>query len=91
MGERAIQNRIRRLKELEEQQKALEAQINSLKDEIKADMEEKGVDELEAGTFIVRWKQVLSNKFDSKAFQKEHEGLYSQYMKRTESRRFTIV
>lgn len=54
-------------------------------------MEQKGVVELQAGSFIVRWKTILSSKFDSKAFQKEHEAMYSQYTKQTESRRFTVA
>ena len=88
MGNRALENRIKRLKELEEQ---ADVQMDQLKAEIKEDMEHKGVDELQAGSFIVRWKMVLSNKFDSKAFQKEHKTMYNQYTKQTESRRFTVA
>lgn len=91
MGIKALQNRIKRLKELEGQAKAIDSQMEELKAEIKADMERKGVDELQAGLFIVRWKMVLSNKFDSKLFQKEYKSLCSQYMKQTESRRFTVA
>lgn len=35
MGERALENRIKKLKALEEQKKALEAQIEGLQEEIK--------------------------------------------------------
>jgi len=91
MGERAILNRVNKLKALEDQQKALENEIEALKAEIKQEMECKNTDELRAGSFIVRWKKVITNRFDSKAFAKEHEGLYSQYNKQTESRRFSIV
>lgn len=91
MGERALQNRIEKLKELERQQEALQKQIDELKDQIKQDMEQKGVEELQAGSFLIRWKMVLSNRFDTKAFQKEHESLYNQYLKQTQSRRFTIA
>jgi len=54
-------------------------------------MEAKGQEEIKAGSFIVRWKKVITNRFDSKAFAKEHESLYSQYGIQTESRRFSIV
>ena len=41
MGERAIQNRIRRLQELDRQQAEIEAEREKLKDEIKKDMQKK--------------------------------------------------
>ena len=44
MGERAIQNRIRRLQELDRQQAEIEAEREKLKDEIKKDMQKKGID-----------------------------------------------
>ena len=91
MTERMLQNRVRKLKALEEQQKELESQIEALKAEIKADMEEKGLEQQKAGDFLIRWTTVLSSRFDSKAFQKEHESLYSQYLKQTASRRFSIA
>ena len=91
MGERAILNRVNKLKALEDQQKALESEIEAIKAVIKQDMEAKGQEEIKAGNFIVRWKKVITNRFDSKAFAKEHESLYSQYSKQTESRRFSIV
>ncbi len=91
MTERMLQNRVKKLKALEAQQKELESQIEALKGEIKADMEEKGLEQQKAGDFLIRWTTVLSSRFDSKAFQREHESLYDQYLKQTASRRFSIV
>jgi len=91
MGERAIENRVKKLKAIEEQIKALELKADKLKEEIKKEMEARGAEELKAGNFLVRWKGVLGSRFDSKAFQKEHEALYSQYLKQTEGKRFTVA
>lgn len=91
MGERAIINRVKKLQELEAQKKAIEIQMEQLKDQIKQDMEKKGIEEVQAGIFLIRWKKIVSNRFDSKSFAKEHEGLYKQYMKESESKRFTIA
>lgn len=63
MGERAIQNRIRRLQELDRQQAEIEAEREKLKDEIKKDMQKKGIDQVKAGNFIVRCKKIISNRF----------------------------
>ncbi len=91
MGERTIENRIKKLKEIEEQQKSLEAQAEKIRAEIKADMQAKGAEEIHTGNFIVRLKEVITKRFDSKAFAKEHKALYEEYVKQQSSMRFTIV
>lgn len=91
MTERMLENRIRKLKELEEQKKQLEKQIEAVKDEIKADMDRKGLEEQRTGEHIIRFATVVINRFDSKAFKNGHESLYKKYIKATECRRFTIA
>lgn len=91
MTERMIVNRVRKLKELEAQQKEIEEQIEALKAEIKADMQRKDLEEQRAGDYLVRFTTVISNRFDGKAFKADHAKLYDQYMRTTESRRFSIA
>lgn len=57
MTERMIENRIKKLQEIEAQQKELEAQAEALKAEIKADMESKGVDELKTKNLLYAGKR----------------------------------
>lgn len=57
---------------------------------IKAEMEERGVEELQAGSYIVRWTSVLSSRFDSAAFKRVHDDLYKAFTKQVASRRFSI-
>ena len=75
-----------------------EAMIEEMKDEadtirnsIKAEMEAREVEELIAGQYIIRWTSVLTNRFDSTAFKKEHNDLYKQFTKQITSRRFSIA
>lgn len=84
MGTRAIENRIKKLQEIETQQKALEEQAEKIKAEIKSEMEAQGTEELNTGNFIIRWKTILNNRFDTKAFSVEHKKLYEQYMKQSQ-------
>ena len=91
MGERALQNSVMKLKEIEAQQKALEGQAEKLRQEIKADMEAKQLEEMKAGSFIIWWKTVFSNRLDGKALKAALPEIYSQYCKASESRRFTIA
>ena len=91
MGERALQNRVMKLKEIEAQQKALEEQAEKIRQEIKVDMETKQVEEMKAGSFVIRWKTILSSRLDGKALKAALPEIYSQYCKSSESRRFTIA
>ena len=64
--------------------------IEALRDEIKAEMMARGTEELSVGQFIVRWRSILSNRFDTTGFKRAYADLYKQYTKQTASRRFTI-
>lgn len=65
--------------------------LRSRPKKIKADMEEKGVDEITAFGRIARWKEVISSRLDSKALKAALPDVYSQYMKPSSSRRFTVA
>ena len=47
--------------------KELEEQAEALRTELKADLEEKGLDELQTANFVIRWKEIASSHLDSKA------------------------
>ena len=64
--------------------------IETLRDEIKAEMTARDIEELSAGQFIVRFTSVLSNRFDTTGFKRAYADLYKQYTKQIASRRFTI-
>ncbi|MGM9586984.1 MAG: hypothetical protein ACI3VA_05810 [Candidatus Limivicinus sp.] len=86
-----IISKIEALKEWEALAAEAEAEIESLKDSIKREMENRGVEEMEAGQYIARFTTVLSNRFDTTAFKKEHGEMYKMYTKQTTSRRFSIA
>ena len=85
-----ITGRIAELKEWEALLAEATAEVEAIKDEIKREMEKRGVEELEAGQYIARFTTVLSNRFDSTAFKREHGDMYKLYTKQTTSRRFSI-
>ncbi|NCE66331.1 hypothetical protein D1159_17580 [Pseudoflavonifractor sp. 524-17] len=90
MTERMIENRVKKLQALEAQQKELEA-ADAIRAKLKADMEEKGLDELKTQNFILRWKEIISNRLDSKALKAALPDVYGQFCKASTSRRFTIA
>ena len=91
MSTTEISTKIQTLKEWEALAAEAAAEIESLKDEIKKEMEWRGVEELEAGQYIARFTTVLSNRFDTTAFKREHGEMYQQYTKQTTSRRFSVA
>ena len=82
--------KIAELKELEAMQDELKTMIESIKDELKAELTEQGVEELEVGANIVRYTTVLSQRFDSTALKKKLPEIYGAYTKQVTSKRFTI-
>ena len=90
MGEKAIENRIKKLKAIEEQMKALELEADTLKEEIKKEMKARGAEEVVIGDWIVKFKSIMSNKFNSKAFAADHPILYKKYMASSQTMRFTV-
>ena len=83
MDNKTINEKIVEIKQMQEV-------VDSLKDELKNEMTARGVDELDTGTFKMSYKDVVSNRFDSKAFQKDNEIIYKAYLKESVSKRFTI-
>ena len=90
LDERKIVSKIEQLKELEALIKEAEAEAEVLRGEIKEEMQKRNAEEIAVGRYIVRWKEVLSNRFDSTAFKKVMPEVYKAYTKQVGSRRFTI-
>lgn len=83
--------KIRSLKELEALISEAQAELDSIKDELKAEMTSRNTEELDVDVFKIRYKTVKSSRFDTTAFKSTHKDLYEQYTKQTESRRFTVA
>ena len=91
MTEKMIENRVKKLRAIEAQQKELEAQADAIRAELKADLEEKGVDELKPPNFILRWKEIITARLDGKALKAALPDVYGQFCRSTCSKRFTIA
>lgn len=81
MSTTEITAKVRRMKKLQSKVQELEIEIKAIQGEIKAVMEQQDTQEMKAGIFTIRFKEVISNRFDSSAFKKTHADLYNQYLK----------
>lgn len=68
----------------------MKAQADTIRNEIKAEMEARELEEMIAGQYIIRYTAVLSNRFDTTTFKKVMPEIYQAYTKQVSSRRFTI-
>lgn len=76
-----MEKKIVELKELEVFLKEIEKEIDTIKDQLKAEMTRRKTDEISVGIFTMRYKPITSKRFDSKAFKASHEDLYSAYVR----------
>ena len=91
MSRNEIESKVEALQDLEALIEEAKAEAEAIKDEIKAEMLDREVSELKAGRFIIRWTDVVSNKFDTAAFKKTYHELYKAFTRQVSSRRFSIA
>ena len=91
MSKNELVAKIEALNEWESLMEEAKAEAEALRDIIKAEMLALDTEELEAGAYIIRWTSVLSNRFDTTAFKREHNDLYKQFTKQVASKRFSIA
>ena len=68
----------------------LQAEAEALTDRLKAAMVEQGTEALQGDGWKATWKNVNSQRFDSKSFKADHADLYSQYSRQTTTTRFVL-
>ena len=91
MSVNEIESRIAKMQEWEALAEEARAEAEALRDSIKAEMLERDTEELQVGKYIVRWTSVLSNRFDTTAFKKQHDELYKSFTKQVASKRFSVA
>lgn len=90
MSKNELVSRIEKLNEWEAIIEEAKAEAEAIRDSIKAEMLERDTEELEAGAYIIRWTSVLTQRFDTTSFKREHSDLYKEFLRQSASRRFSI-
>ena len=62
----------------------------AIREALKNEMIERNTEELVAGAYIVRYTNVISNRFDSTTFKRLYADLYKDFTKPVVSRRFSV-
>ena len=82
--------KIELLNKYEAMMEEMKFQADAIRNEIKAEMDARDLEEMIAGQYIVRYTSVLSNRFDSTAIKRVMPEIYKAYTKQVSSRRFSI-
>ena len=85
-----IIQQIRELNEYEALLEEVKAATEAIKDSLKAEMDTRDTEELEVGTYIIRYTNVLSQRFNTTQFKKDYKEVYLRYTKQVSSKRFSI-
>lgn len=86
LSNRQVYNRLKKISEIDAQIKELEKEKEALKTQICGDVEGMVID---CTLFSLQFKQVMTKRFDTKAFASAAPDLYEKYRKPSYSMRFT--
>lgn len=90
MTNRMIENRVRKIRTLEQRKARLDEQIEKAKGELIAEMARKKTECLETDTgTAARYQRILSKRFDGTKFKKDLPAVYEQYLTDAVTHRFT--
>lgn len=83
-------NVMRELAELKAMQSEIAAAVDELQEELKEYMQQSGQDVLQGNEHKATYKQVTSNRLDTKALRLDHPEIADKYNKVTTSMRFNF-
>ena len=90
MTKNEIINLIETMNNYDELAAKAKAKADAIRDALKEEMLRLDTEELTAGAYIVRYTNVISNRFDSTMFKRLYADLYKDFTKQVSSRRFTV-
>ena len=90
MNEKQISDAVAEIRKLNSLIDELQADVENLKDSLKAAMQEQCTEEVSGYGYKITWKTVKSNRFDTTAFRKAHPDMAAAFTKEQACRRFVI-
>ena len=91
MTNKELEQLVEKVNEWEELMKEAKKQVSFYEEQIKEELARRDVEEVVLDTSIIRWKEILTQKFDQKRFKEKYSDLYCQFLRQSARRRFTIT
>lgn len=70
---------------------AAQAELEAIKAQVTAEMDRRGVSQMDAGTHRIRLQQVATSRLDSKALRAAVPDLAARFIRQTTTRRFIVA
>ena len=70
---------------------AAQAELEAIKAQVTAEMDRRGVSQMDAGTHRIRLQQVTISRLDSKALRAAVPDLAARFIRQSTTRRFTVA
>lgn len=83
--------KVQELRELNRMADELTAEIEAIKDELKAEMNEGNNYELHGADYKITWHETITSRIDMKALKKDLPDVAAKYTKESKSRRFLLA
>ena len=80
MSRNELVAKIEALNEWEALMEEAKAEAEAIRDSLKAELTERGVEELEAGQYIIRYTSILSNRFDRTQYPSSHTNIFRAFL-----------
>ena len=82
---------VREIREIQRMIEELTADLEAHKDSLKAEMINRGTEELTGGSWKATWHTITSSRLDTKALKASAPDVYAQYTRTTTTSRFTLT
>ena len=90
MSKKELMTMIETMNNYDELASKAKAKADAIRETLKAEMLRLDTEELSAGAYILRYTNIISNRFDSTTFKRLYADLYHDFTKPISSRRFTV-
>ena len=79
MSKKEIEALVEQMNNYDELAAKVKAKADAIREAIKAEMVRLDVEELEAGAYILRYTNIISNRFDTTTFKRLYAELYKDF------------
>ena len=86
-----LSSKVKELRELRRMAEELAAEIESLQDAIKAEMNARNVEEVTGTDWQITWKPVKSSRLDTTALRKAMPDIAAAFTRESMTRRFVVA
>jgi len=91
MDDLQMDEKLTRLRRCRREMDTLKKELEAIETEVKAELEARGVEQVETLHYKAAWKTVTSTRLDTKALKEERPEIYARYASESVTRRFTVT